>query len=76
MGCQHLDDSYELFLLVALADPAAEEIHSHLERGCVPCLERVREAARTVYLLCLGTKGARPHPKLKSQLLQSLRKRG
>lgn len=76
MDCQHLEDSYELFLLGALADAAAEEIHNHLERGCAPCRERVREAARTVYLLCLQTKGARPHPKLKSQLLQCLRKRG
>ena len=76
MVCQHLEDYYELFLLGALADTVAEEIHSHLERGCAPCLDRVREAALTVYLLCLPPKGARPNPRLKAQLLHCLRKRG
>jgi hypothetical protein len=73
MGCQHLEDLHELFLLGALSDATAAELRDHLERHCASCLERIREAAQTVYLLSLTTKTARPNPKLKLQLLRRLR---
>ena len=74
MGCQHLEDLYELFLLGTLAEASAAELHAHLETGCSTCRQRVREAALTVYLLSLGGKSSRPNPKLKAQLIQRLRK--
>ena len=74
MGCQHLEDLYELFVLGTLAEPSAEELRAHLETGCEACRQRVRDATLTVYLLSLRTKTARPDPKLKSQLLQRVRK--
>jgi hypothetical protein len=75
MGCQHLEDLYELFLLGTLSEDSAAELRAHLETGCPNCPQQVRDAALTVYLLSLGTKSGRPNPKLKSQLFQRLRKR-
>lgn len=76
MGCEHLEDLYELFLLGTLAEASAAELRAHLATGCPTCRQRVRDAALTVYLLSLGTKSARPNPQLKSRLLQRLRKGG
>lgn len=75
MGCQPLENLYALFLLESLAPEDTAEISEHLERRCPQCLERVRDAAQTVYLLSLSTKAARPDPKMKAQLLQRLRKK-
>ncbi len=75
MGCQPLENLFALFLLESLAPQDTTEISEHLERRCPQCLERVREAAQTVYLLSLSTRTARPDPKLKAQLLQRLRKK-
>jgi hypothetical protein len=75
MGCQHLEDLYELFLLGTLPEASAAELRGHLETGCPTCQRRVRDATLTVYLLSLRTKRARPNPKLKARLLQRLRKR-
>lgn len=76
MGCQHLEDLYELLVLGTLAEESAAQLRAHLKTGCPTCLERVRDATLTVYLLSLRTKSARPEPKLKSQLLHRLRKGG
>ncbi len=75
MGCQSLENLYALFLLESLATEDATEISEHLERRCPNCLERVRDAAQTVYLLTFSIKAARPDPKMKAQLLQRLRKK-
>ncbi len=75
MGCQPLENLYALFLLESLAPEDTTEISEHLERRCPQCLERVRDAAQTVYLLSLSTKAARPDPKMRAQLLQRLRKK-
>lgn len=75
MGCEHLDEVYELFLLGALAAEEASEVGAHLERLCPNCLERLREAARSVYLLAQTARPRRPNPKWKSNLLRALRKR-
>jgi anti-sigma factor RsiW len=72
MGCQYLDELYELWLLGALSEPGSQELREHLERGCPRCLARVREAAETVYLLARATKPARPHPRVKSELLRQI----
>jgi hypothetical protein len=75
MGCQPLEDLYALYLLESLAPEDSIELSGHLARGCPQCLERIREAVQTVYLLSLTARPARPHPKMKAQLLQRLRKK-
>ncbi len=75
MGCEHLDDFYELYLLGTVDGGACAEIREHLARGCPACFTRLREGALTVYLLSQDTRRARPDPKQKSQLLRRLRKR-
>ena len=75
MGCQHLEELYELFMLGALSEEASAELRDHLERGCEYCQARVREAVATIYLLCLTAKPARPNPRLKSQILRDLQRR-
>ncbi len=74
MGCQHLDEIYELFLLGALPAQDSAEVSAHLERRCPNCLERVREASKSIYLLAHLTRPARINPKLKAKLLQRVRK--
>jgi hypothetical protein len=64
-----------LFLLGALSDEASLQLREHLTQGCEHCLERVKEAARTVYLLSLTAKPASPRPKAKADLLRLLPKR-
>jgi hypothetical protein len=72
MGCQHLEDSYELWWLGALSPKVSQDLGEHLARGCPHCLERVREAGEMVYLLGLAAKPARPHPRVKSELLRQI----
>jgi hypothetical protein len=72
MGCQHLDELHELWLLGALSEQSSRDLREHLARGCPHCLARVREAAETVYLLGLGSKPARPHPRVKAELLNKI----
>jgi hypothetical protein len=64
-----------LFLLGALPHEESLELREHLTRGCEHCRQRVKEAARTVYLLSLTTKPASPGPKAKANLLRLLLKR-
>jgi len=73
LDCRHLEDVYELFLLGALSDEDSQQLREHLTEGCARCLERVKEAARTVYLLGLVAKPASPGPKTKADLLRLLR---
>jgi len=75
MDCRHLEELYELYLLGTLPDESAADLSDHLTRGCAHCLERIREAAQTVYLLSLTARPARLDPKVKSQLLHRLHKR-
>jgi hypothetical protein len=63
-----------LFLLGALSDEGSLELREHLTQGCEHCLARVKEAARTVYLLSLSARPASPGPKAKAELLRLLRK--
>jgi hypothetical protein len=72
MGCQYLEELYELWWLGALPEQASQEVGDHLARGCPHCLLRVREAAENVYLLGLAAKPARPHPRVKSELLRQV----
>jgi len=73
LDCRHLEDVYELFLLGALSEEGSLELREHLTQGCVQCLARVKEAARTVYLLSLSARPASPGPKAKAELLRLLR---
>jgi hypothetical protein len=75
MGCQHLDHLYELFLLGSLSDEEGADLRKHLERHCEHCLARIREAVQTIYLIGLTVKPARLDPKLKTRLLQRLRRK-
>ncbi|HXW15823.1 MAG TPA: hypothetical protein VEN79_15060 [Terriglobia bacterium] len=72
MGCQHLEELYELWLLGALSEQSSTDLRAHLARGCPHCLLRVREAAETVYLLGLAPKPTRPHPRVKAELLRQI----
>ena len=72
MGCQHLEELYELWLLGALSEQGSLDLRDHLGRGCPQCLARVREAAETVYLLGLAPKPVRPHPHVKVELLRQI----
>ena len=74
MDCRHLENIYELFLLGALSEEDSLQLREHLTRGCEPCRERVKEAARTVYLLSLSAKPVSPGPKAKADLLRQLKK--
>jgi hypothetical protein len=75
LDCRNLENIYELFLLGALPEEGALELREHLTQGCEHCLERVKEAARTVYLLSLTAKPVSPGPRAKDDLLRRLRKK-
>jgi hypothetical protein len=72
MGCQHLEELHELWLLGALSEQSSVDLRDHLARGCVHCLVRVREATETVYILGLAAKPARPRPRVKAELLRQI----
>lgn len=75
MGCQHLDEYYELYLLGTVSEGACYDIREHLERECPYCVEHLREAAHSIYLLTMTARAARPDPRQKAQLLKRLRKK-
>jgi len=75
LDCRHLEDVYELFLLGALSDEGSRELREHLNQGCEHCLARVKEAARTIYLLSLSARPVSPGPKAKADLLRLLLKK-
>lgn len=78
MGCQHLGELYELFLLCAVSAEDYAKVHEHVERQCPCCLEQLREAALSVYFLsqvARPIRSSRPDPRQKSQLLRRLRKK-
>ncbi len=72
MGCQHLEEIYDLWLLGAISEQGSSELRDHLARGCPHCLARIREATETIYVLGLVPKPARPHPRVKSELLRRI----
>jgi len=59
-----------LFLLAALSPEESLQLREHLSQGCNQCLARLKEAARTVYLLSLAVKPVAPGPKAKGNLLR------
>jgi hypothetical protein len=75
MVCQYLEDLFELYLLGATSPDDAAAVLSHLQSGCARCLQQLREAGLTVYLLSLPAKPARLDPKQKLRLLHHLRKK-
>jgi predicted anti-sigma-YlaC factor YlaD len=75
MGCQYLEDLYELYLLGALSPQDSAAVGEHLERGCPSCFENLREATLTVYLLSQPARPARLDPKAKSRLMRHLHKK-
>ena len=75
MGCQHLEELYELWLLGATSGQSAHDLGEHLARGCSHCLGRIREATETLYVLGLASKPEQPHPRVKSELLRELSRR-
>lgn len=74
MGCQHLDDLYELYLLGSAAREESDEIGQHLETGCAYCVDHLREAAQMIYLLSLNSASVRPSPRHKAELMRRLKK--
>jgi hypothetical protein len=75
MGCQHLEELYELWWLGALPEQGSQDLRDHLARDCPHCLARIREAAATLYLLGLATKPLRPHPRVKAELFRQISRR-
>jgi hypothetical protein len=75
MDCRYLDEYYELYLLGTITGEVCATIREHARNRCPYCLERLREAVRTVYLLSQPARTARPDPKLKAQLLRRLHKK-
>jgi len=75
MGCEHLDDYYELFLVGLVPEGVGANIREHAAQGCTYCLEHLREANLSLYLLSLTPKPSRPDPKLKAQVLKRIRKK-
>jgi hypothetical protein len=75
MGCQYLEDLYELYLLGTLSEKDSAAVGEHLERGCLSCLEGLREATLIVCLLTQTVRPARLDSKYKSRLLRRLRKK-
>ena len=75
MDCQHLDESYELFLLGTLPADETAEVSEHVSGGCTYCLEHLREAALTFYLLSQTARPARLDPKIKAQVLRHVGKK-
>jgi hypothetical protein len=75
MGCQHLDEYYELCLIGTLTGEACTIIREHVADQCPYCLTHLRAAARTVYMLCQPTRTVRPDPKRRAQLLHRLQKK-
>jgi len=75
MDCQHLDEYYELCLLESLTGEACTIVRDHMADQCPYCLAHLREAARTVYLLCQPARAVRPDPRKKNQVLRRLFKK-
>ena len=77
MGCQHLEELYELYLLGALDPEDADRVNEHVRRECPSCYQGLREAALAVYLLCQTADPARIPARSdslqKNQLLRRLR---
>jgi len=73
LDCRHLDSVYELFLLGALLEEDSLQLQEHLSLGCEHCMERLKEAARTVYLLSLAATPVAPGPKAKADLLRHIK---
>jgi hypothetical protein len=72
MGCQHLEDEYELYVLGALSPGAGADLALHLSAQCPNCLQGLREAAESVYWLVQSVDPVRPRPAVKSRLLGRL----
>jgi hypothetical protein len=72
MDCQHLEELHELNLLGALSEQSSSDVVAHLARSCPHCLARVHEAMEIIYVLCLRSKPARPHPRVKAKLLEKI----
>lgn len=75
MGCPYLDDLYELYLLGTASQEDSTAVGEHLARGCPNCIDQLREASLTVYLLSQPPRPARLGPKQKWRLLRRLRKK-
>jgi hypothetical protein len=72
MGCQHLEDEYELYLLGALSPGAGGDLELHLSAQCPNCAQGLREAAESIYWLVQTAEAVRPRPAIKSRLLARL----
>lgn len=72
MGCQHLEDEYELYLLGALSPGAGGDLELHLSAQCPNCQQGLREAAESVYWLVQSAEPVRPRPVVRSRLLARL----
>jgi hypothetical protein len=72
MGCRHLEEGYEIYLLGALGRSEQEELHRHVLQGCITCTAELREAAENLYWFLQNVSPVRPSAAMKSRLLQRL----
>lgn len=72
MGCQHLEDDYELYLLGSIAGGEPADLKIHLSARCPTCLEGLREAAESLCWLIQTAETVRPRPVVRSRLLARL----
>jgi hypothetical protein len=72
MGCRHLEDGYEIYLLGALDRGEQEELHQHVLEGCAACTSELREAAENLYWFLQSVSPVRPSAAMKSRLLHRL----
>ncbi len=72
MGCQHLEDEYELYLLGAIPPGGGDDLELHLSAQCPNCLEGLREAAESIYWLLQSADPLKPRPAVKSRLASRL----
>ncbi len=71
-SCEHLRDSYELFVFGTLDDPAREEIAAHLGRGCLECAEGVSRARLLATHLAVVAPPAEPPAHLRAHVMRAV----
>jgi anti-sigma-K factor RskA len=71
-NCEHLRDSYELFVFGTLEDAEREEIAAHLGRGCAECVAGVTRARLLATHMGAAAPPADPPTHLRAHLMRAV----
>jgi anti-sigma-K factor RskA len=71
-NCEHLRDSYELFVFGTLDGPERQEIATHLSRGCPVCVEGVSRARSLAMHLGAAAPPADPPKHLRAHVMRAV----